>query len=402
MNHDEKRPVLQALQLRWDPTSARTASFVALGVGVAGVAATLAGLALDPVKALGSYHFAYVLFLQLALGSLFFVMVHHLAGARWGVSVRRLAEASAATLPVFALLFVPIWLGRHELFHWTHEEVVAKDPILQAKQAYLNVPFFTVRAVVYFAVWSFLGTYLWKLSVAQDRGDGVGHLARMRKASAPGMILFALSLTFASFDWLMSLDPHWFSTIFGVYYFAGGIQGACALLVVLVLLLQRKGLLEQAVTVEHLHDLGKLTFAFTVFVAYIGFCQYFLIWYANLPEETAWFNHRWGEWSTLSLALVALTFVLPFGILMAREAKRNAVLLLTGALLVLAGRVVDMYWLVLPTFDTHGPALHWTNLTALLGIGGVWAWLLCRRLGQHALVPVGDPNLAYALGHENV
>jgi hypothetical protein len=402
MIHDEKRPALNALQLRWDPAAARATSFVALAVGVVGIGATLVGLAAEPARALASYHFAYVFFLQLALGSLFFVMVHHLAGARWGVSVRRLAEASAATLPVFALLFLPIWLGRHELFHWTHPDVVAQDPVLRGKAPYLSLPFFTIRAIVYFAVWSFLGTHLFRLSVAQDRGDGVANLGRMRKASAPGMVLFALTLTFAAFDWLMSLDPHWFSTIFGVYYFAGGIQGACALLVVLVLLLQRKGLLEQAVTVEHLHDLGKLTFAFTVFFAYIGFSQYFLIWYANLPEETAWFLHRWGEWSGTSLALVALTFVLPFAILLGREAKRNPVILLTGALIVLAGRLVDMYWLVLPTFDTHGPNLAWTDLTALLGVGGAWAWLLCVRLGKHALVPVGDPNLAYALRHENV
>ena len=402
MIHDEKRPVLEALQLRWDPHAARTTSLVALGLGVVGIGATLAGLAGDPQRALGSYLFAYMLFLQLALGSLFFVMVHHLAGAKWGVSVRRLGEAAAATLPVFAVLFVPVWFGRHELFHWTHEDAVAGDAILRGKAAYLNVPFFTVRALVYFAVWSFLGTYLYRLSVRQDRGDGAENLAKMKRASAPGMVLFAITLTFAAFDWLMSLDPHWFSTIFGVYYFAGGIQGACALLVVLVLLLQRRGLLVQAVTVEHKHDLGKLAFAFTVFFAYIGFSQYFLIWYANIPEETLWFTRRWGAWSGVSLSLVALTFVLPFVILLSREAKRATAGLLAGAVVVLLGRMVDLYWLVMPTFDQHGPALHWTNLTALLGIGGVWAWSLVALLGKHALVPVGDPNLAYALGHENV
>jgi hypothetical protein len=402
MIHDEKRPVLQALQLRWDPHAARTTSLVALGIGVVGIGATLAGLAGDAQRALGSYLFAYMLFLQVALGSLFFVMVHHLAGARWGVSVRRLAEATAATLPVFAVLFVPIWLGRHELFHWTHEEAVAGDALLQGKAAYLNVPFFTVRAVIYFAVWAFLGTYLFRLSVQQDRGDGTEYLAKMRRASAPGMFLFGITLTFAAFDWLMSLDPHWFSTIFGVYYFAGGAQGVCAFLVVLVLLLQRRGLLEQAVTVEHKHDLGKLLFAFTVFFAYIGFSQYFLIWYANIPEETIWFTRRWGAWSGVSLWLVALTFVLPFLVLLGREAKRSTAGLLAGAGLVLLGRIVDLYWMVMPTFDQPGPALHWTNLTALLGIGGVWAWLLVARLGKHALVPVGDPHLAYALGHENV
>jgi len=401
---DVHAPDIQGMKIHWESAKSKKAALIGLVIGAIGVVATLVGIGVDRTQAFGSWLFAYALFLSFALGSLFFVLMHHLTGSRWGTTVRRVAEASMSTLPLFALLFVPVAFGMHDLFEWTHADVVAKDEILTAKSGYLNPTFFGIRAVGYFVIWAVLSIYLSRQSVLQDKGDGMRFLQRMRTASAPGMLLFALSLTFAAFDWLMSLSPHWFSTMFGVYYFAGAVQGMFAILIVVALMLQRGGLLHGMITVEHYHDLGKLLFGFTVFFAYIAFSQYFLIWYANIPEETEWFLHRWGPWAGLSISLVFFAFVLPFVVLLSRMGKRNLPVLLVGALLVLVGRAIDMYFLVFPSLDHHGhgPHVTWMNFTALIGIGGLYFGVLCWRLGKHALVPVGDPLLRSSMGHENV
>jgi len=397
-------PGIEGMKIHWEGARAKRASMIAFAIGVIGAVATLVGIGVERTQAFGSWLFAYMFVLAIVLGSMFFVLVHHITAARWGTTLRRIAESAMWTAPLFIVLFVPVALGLHDLFHWTHTEDVAKDPILTAKAPYLNETFFYIRAVLYFVVWAGIALYMNKQSVAQDKGNGLALLQRMRTASAPSMLLFGLSVTFAAFDWLMSLSPHWFSTIFGVYYFAGAVQGSLAFLIVVAMLLQRSGLLHGVITVEHYHDLGKLLFGFTVFFAYIAFSQYFLIWYANIPEETEWFLHRWGPWAGLSIALVFFCFVLPFAVLLSRGAKRTAPVLLLGALLVLVGRAIDMYWLVFPSLDhhSHGPHVTWMNFTALLGIGGLFVGLFCWRLGKNALVPVGDPLLRSSMGHENV
>lgn len=393
----------QGIKVYWEAARSKRAAVIGFALGIVGVAATLLGISVDKTAALGSYLYAYMLFLSIGLGSLFFVLMHHITGSRWGVVVRRIAEASMSTLPIFALLFIPIALGTHDLFEWTHENVVAKDAILQSKSGYLNLGFFYIRAIFYFVVWTVLSTYLARKSAQQDKGNGVALMGTMKTAAAPGMILFAATTTFAAFDWLMSLSPHWFSTIFGVYYFAGCFQATLAVLIIVALMLQRGGMLHRMVTVEHYHDLGKLLFGFTVFFAYVAFSQYFLIWYANIPEETEWFLHRWNEWAPLSISLILFAFVLPFFVLLSRVGKRVMPILLFGALLVLVGRVIDMYFLVMPSLDHHGhgPHVTWMNFTALLGIGGFYAGLLSWRLGKNALVPLGDPLLRASMGHEN-
>ena len=397
-------PGMEGIKIHWEGARSKRAAMIAFVVGLLGVVATLVGIGVDRSQAFGSWLFAYMFVLAIALGSMFFVLVHHITSARWGTTVRRLAEAAMWTMPLFAVLFVPVALGLHDLFHWTHLEDVAKDPILNAKKGYLNESFFYIRAVLYFVVWAGIALYMNKQSVAQDKGNGVSFLQRMRGASAPSMLLFGLSITFAAFDWLMSLSPHWFSTIFGVYYFAGAVQGSLAFLIIVAMLLQRGGLLHGMITVEHYHDLGKLLFGFTIFFAYVAFSQYFLIWYANIPEETEWFLHRWGPWAGLSIALVFFGFVLPFFVLLSRGSKRTAPVLLLGAIITLVGRAIAMYWLVFPSLDhhNHGPHVTWMNFTALLGVGGLFVGLLCWRLGKHALVPVGDPLLRSSMGHENV
>ncbi|AKU92810.1 hypothetical protein [Vulgatibacter incomptus] len=397
-------PSVRLDQIHWESARSKRVAVSAFAVGVLGIAATLLGTTLlEPTQAFGSYLFAYMLFLSLGLGSLFFVLLHHITGSKWGVVVRRLAEASMSTLPLFALLFIPILVGMHHLYEWADPAEVAHDALLQEKSAYLNVPFFVIRAVLYFVFWTLLSIYLSRKSVQQDKGDGARILASLKTFSAPGMMIFGLTTTFAAFDWLMSLSPHWFSTIFGVYYFAGGIQGTLALLIVIAFLLQRSGLLAGVVTIEHYHDLGKLLFGFTVFFAYIAFSQYFLIWYANIPEETFWFLDRWGPWAGTSLALILMTFVLPFIVLLSRHAKRNLAPLLIAAIIVLIGRAIDIFWLVLPSLDHDhmGPQVGWITFSALLGIGGLYVGMLAWRLGKNPLIPVGDPFLRSSLGHEN-
>ncbi len=356
-----------------------------------------------------SYLVSFCHFLSISIGALFFVMIHHVARAGWSVVVRRFAEAIAANLAPLALLFVPILLGMHQLYHWTHAEAMAHDPLLQGKSAFLNVPFFVVRAVIYFVVWGALSQYYLSRSARQDETGDWRITIRMQNWGAPGLVLFALTVTFAAFDFLMSLDPHWYSTIFGVYYFAGGVLGFFALLPILSFLVQRSGRVAAAITPEHYHDMGKLIFAFVVFWAYIAFSQYMLIWYANIPEETGWYLKRQtGEWAGLSLALLFGHFVLPFILLISRYVKRRSRLLTLGALWVLFFHWVDIYWLVIPEMPSVRNAepgvvpLHPLDLTCFLGIGGVYIAILVWRLKKNALIPVKDPRLDESLAFENV
>ena len=242
-----------------------------------------------------SYLVAFCYFLSLAIGGLFFVIVQFATRAGWSVVVRRVAEHLMSTLPLFVPLFIPIAIGLHELYHWTHAEAVSTDPLLTAKSPYLNERGFYFRAAAYFAVWVTLARLFHARSIKQDSSGDVGLTKKMQVLSGPAIALFAFTVTFAAFDWIMSLDPHWYSTMFGPYFFAGAVVSEFALLAVLHILLQRAGGFGQ-VNAEHYHDLGKLLFGFTVFWAYIAFSQFMLIWYSNIPEETLWYAHRGGPW----------------------------------------------------------------------------------------------------------
>jgi hypothetical protein len=346
---------------------------------------------------------AYLYFLSIALGGLFFVLVLFVTKAGWGVVVRRVSENIMSTLPLFAVLFIPIWLGRHELFHWTHAEAVANDAILQAKAPYLNGGFFLVRAVAYFVVWALLSWWFAAQSRRQDHSGDHAITRRLQFWSGPSIFLFALTTSFAAFDWIMSLDPHWYSTIFGVYFFAGALVGVFAFQAIVFIGLEASGLLRNVVNTEHFHDMGKLLFAFTVFWAYIAFSQYFLIWYANIPEETVWFEHRLvGSWETMSLLLAAGHFVVPFFFLMPRTIKRNRVPLLVGAAWMLLMHFVDVFWCVMPVLHHHGFHLGVLDVTTFLGIGGLFVSVFSRLLARHALIPVKDPRLPESLAFENM
>ena len=310
--------------------------------------------------------------------------------------------SGAETFRAAAELAVPVALGVHELYHWSHADAVAADPVLAAKSAYLNVPFFLVRLAVYLVVWVALARFFFSRSVSQDASGDVALTHAMERRSAPAMLLFAATVTFASVDLLMSLDPHWYSTIFGVYFFAGSVVGSLALLVVLARALQSSGRLARAITVEHYHDLGKLLFAFTVFWAYIAFSQYMLMWYANIPEETVWLLRRQSHgWQWVGLALLVGHFLLPFAVLLSRGTKRRPQLLAAVAGWVLAMHWVDMFWLVAPELHRDAVKVHGLDVTVLLALAGfaVAAWAHVMR--HCALVPERDPRLAESLGFEN-
>ncbi len=339
------------------------AQFGLLGVGLVLIAAAW----LTGEHFYASYLVGYMGVLAVCLGGLFFVMLHHVTRAGWSVVVRRVAENLAAVLPLMLLLFVPILVGFDEIFHhWAHANhdafgnaLAPTDPkydaVLAGKSGWLNKPFFIVRVFVYFAVWIALALYFRSQSIKQDENGDPAISLRLARVAAPGMLAFALATTFAAFDWIMAVDPHWFSTMFGVAYFSGGFMSFLAFAILLVQWLTSRGYLQGAVTVEHHHDLGKLMFAFMVFWTYANFSQYMLIWYANLPEETQWYQdrsqHGWGSIGTL---LIVGHFFVPFALLMSRHVKRNPVGLAAAAIFLLVIHCFDMQYLILPS-GVHAP-----------------------------------------------
>lgn len=376
--------------------------------GVIGVIFLIAGVAMAMTARDGwrSFFFAYLLayafVLSISLGALFFVMLQHLTRAGWSVVVRRLAEGVAAVMPVLAVLFLPLLAGLHELYHWSNAAAVASEPALRAKSAYLNVPFFVVRWVLYFAVWTLLARLFVRPSLAQDDSGDPELTLAMQRRSAPAMLAFALTTTFAAVDLIMSLDPYWMSTMFGVYFFAGSVVGFFAVLTLAALAAQHFGMLRHVITLEHYHDLGKLLFAFTVFWAYIAFSQYMLIWYTNLPEETKWFMQRQvNGWEWIGLTLVFGHFLLPFIVLLSRQIKRTPRLLGLAAVWMLAMHAVDLYWMIMPQARPARVALAPIDVAVFLGLAGVWLAAVVLALRNRSLVPEKDPRLAESLAFEN-
>lgn len=367
---------------------------IALILGIIGLVLTAVGYFVDKAQFFHSYLVAFFFWLSIGLGGLFFTMLHHLVGAKWSIVVRRLSENIMLCIPIMVIFMIPVLLGIKELFHWSHPELVATDHLLQAKAPYLNTTFFIIRAAGYFLIWILLARYLYKLSVVQDSGHDASIFKKMRTVSAPGMILFALTTTFAAFDWLMSLDAHWYSTIFGVYIFSGGFLATLAYLMRTVLYLDGTGVMRTTITKEHWHDLGKLMFAFTVFWGYMAFSQYFLIWYGNIPEETLWFLHRWEHgWQYISLLIVFGHFAIPFFILFPFGTKRNSAVMKIMTIWILLMHWVDLYWVIMPSLHGHGVHFSWIDLAPMLGIGGIFVWFFWSRVKATAILPVGDPGL---------
>lgn len=380
------------------------------GMGVALLAVSVVGLFVGEAE---RFFFAYLVgwtfCVSLALGALFFILIHHLTKAHWGIVLRRIPEALIWSFPVLALLGLPLLFGMHDLFHWTHEGIADPssphyDEVIAGKTAYLNTPFFLTRMAVYFVAWTVIAYKLYRLSLQQDVDPRPDNPARLRKVSAWATPVYAVTLAFFSFDALMSLDPHWFSTIFGVYYFAGSFFGATALITLVAILLQRRGgMLTSTISKEHYHDLGKWMFAFTAFWAYIAYSQYMLIWYGGLPEETVWFRHRMEHgWEVHSYVLALFHFVLPFIILLPRAPKRSIPMLSVMGGWFLVIHWFDLHWLAMPVASPHHAGIHWLDVSCGLGLFLLMTGLFFYRFSRHSIVPVNDPYLAKSLHFHNI
>ena len=372
-------------------------------IGVLGLAATVAlGLAQgDGMRHFGySYLVNYAFFLGISLAALFFVALQFVVRASWSIVIRRLAEVMAAALPVMALLVIPVIALAGQVYGWA-EPAERASPLLAHKAAYLSSTWFTVRWVIYFVIWTWLAMTFWRGSVAQDASGDLKITHRLENLSGLALVIFALSVAAASFDLLMSVDFAWFSTIFGVYYWAGTLVAFFAVLTLVTMGLQKSGRLTHIVTGEHYHDYGKLMFAFTFFWAYIAFSQYMLYWYGNIPEETVWFLLRsQNGWGWVGLATVFVTFVLPFAGLISRFAKRNRPMLAFWAYWLIAAQWLNLYWVVMPEFSASFVFTP-MDVTAFVGIGGIWLAAVTRLAMGASLVPSRDPRLGESLRFEN-
>lgn len=411
---------------------ARTACLV---VGVLGIAIAVLLAVIGTVEwqvFWRSWLQTWIFVLEIALGAFFFVFLQHLTHAGWSVAVRRPAEVLASNLNWLWVGFLPIaflfFLGDASfLFPWTDLDAMAavspdEAHLVEGKTAYLNTPFFMIRAAIYFIVWGVLATYFWRASIRQGTEDSDKQTRRMQKVAAPAALLFGLTISFAAFDWIMSLSPAWFSTMFGVYFFAGTVTCGFSVLIITCVFLQRNGRMVDVITNEHYQDMGKLLFAFgMVFWAYIGFSQYMLIWYANIPEETGWFLARqFGDWGWFSLWLLFGHFCIPFVFLISKHPKRNWRTIVFAALWMLFFGWFDVYWLVMPTiphdlgtFATYDAAaeayahettglLRPVNWFLLAGMLGIFAWFTIGRLKAHPLICRRDPWIDESLRFENI
>ncbi|MEM6674458.1 MAG: quinol:cytochrome C oxidoreductase [Planctomycetota bacterium] len=393
---------------------------VGLGVGVIGLVATL-GLGLgagDEMRHFGhSMLVAILYFLSITLGALFFTLLQHVTSAGWSVVVRRIAEAMTAAFPILGLLVlvvcvVPVLLGKTWIYDWADASFVAERGLIAHKSGYLNGAFMLVRVLVYLGVWIGISRWYSSNSLAQDDDQDPGRTLKMQRRSGIAIILFGLTLTFAIFDLMMSLNAEWFSTMYGVYFFAGCFWSFLSLLALSSMWLEKRGELKNVVTVEHYHDIGKLMFAFTFFWSYVAFSQFMLYWYADIPEETHWFHYRmWGEWTPLSLVLVIGHFAIPMAGLLSRHVKRRRAVLGGWAVYCLVFHFIDLYWNVMPELvngipggdpATTGPAFGLIDLTAMLGVGGLFAFAFLKRLDGKPALAIGDPRLSESLAFENI
>ncbi len=352
-----------------------------------------------------SYLVAFCFGTFIILGATFFVYVQYLTGSAWSVTLRRIMENIMVSIPIGALLFIPIaFMGVDDLYKWAQADAI-KDPLIQAKKAFLNVSGFRMRGGILFVLWTIWSFAIWNSSTKQDKNKSIEQMKTSSRWSAPGLLLVCATGCLAAFEWIMSLDPHWYSTIFGLYCIAGGCVAMWALVTLIALGFRSNGILKNSITIEHYHDLGKWMFAISVFWTYLAASQYLLIWYASIPEETIYFKERMvGNWEWVSLLLPVGRFMIPFALLVCRAAKRNLAILRIAAIWILFMEFVDMYWMIMPNFHehAHGFHLHWLDLAALAGVISVYGLVFWSRFKSHSLVVEGDMRFEQGLNFHQV
>jgi hypothetical protein len=379
--------------------SARRIWLPAVVVGVIGLALTLvAGLSGNSAGFFRSYLMGYTFWLGLGLGSLGVALVQFLTGGHWGLATRRIFEAGAATLPLMAVLFIPLLLGLPQLYVWARPEAVAADPVLQHKAVYLNIPFFVGRTAAYLISWVVLAWLLRRWSAAQDQTGDPVMLRRLQRLSIVGALVLGLTVSFAAIDWLMSLDAEWFSTMYPPMVSMGDMLLALAFGIVVVAVLAPASRLGDVLAPQVYNDLGSLLLAFLMLWAYMAYFQYLLIWSGNLSDEIPWYLRRIeGGWLPVAVVVGAVGFMLPFYLLLFRPLKRNRRTLAAIAGLLIAVRLIDVFWLVEPPFEPGGPSVNWPDVFAVVGFGGLWLAVFSWQLAARPLLPPNDPRLRPAM-----
>lgn len=373
-----------------------------LAVIAAGVVVVLAGVVVAPERTWPNVLLSAYYLLGLGLAGTLFIAFLYITNAGWGAAIKRVPEAISANVYSGGLLMLVILLGIHYLYEWSHVEVVASDPILQAKSGWLNVPFFSIRTVGYLALWSGCTWMIVRTSRRQDETGASGLTVLNRRYSAIFLVTFGLTFWIASMDWIMSIEPHWYSTIFGIYHFSGVFLSGIAAITMVIILLRRRGVLIDVVRPDHLHDLGKLIFAFSTFWMYIWFSQYMLIWYSNIPEETTYFIKREGSgWGTFAVLNLLFNWLIPFVFLLPKRAKQNEGLLLKVCLVVLIGHWIDLFWMILPPFMPEAPFLSIWEVAPMAVAIALFFLVTYRALGAAPLVPTRDPMLVESLHYHS-
>jgi len=360
------------------------------------LAAAIGGL-VNPERTWVSFLLNSVYFITLSVSGLFFLAIQHVAGARWHDVLRRLPEAISSYIPIGGVILLVLFFGMHSIYHWTHHDAVLHDKILAGKAAYLNTGFFFVRMVIIVAVWTFFAKLIRKNSLMQDSTGDYSYYKRNIRNSVFFLFSFAVTFSVASFDWLMSVDPHWYSTIFAIYNFSGMFVNGLAVISIMAVVLKQKKVLTE-INENHFHDLGKLLMAFVAFWAYIWYSQFVLIWYGNIPEETVYFVNRLkGDWSWLFYTNVVINFVIPFFILLPRATKRSGPILMRVCILLLVGRWLDLYLMIAPGSLDASAYIGIIEIAMSFGFMGLFLYVVSKSLSEASLLPTKSPILEESL-----
>lgn len=380
------------------PAELSRVSMRALIVGAVFVVLLVIGLFIDRAQFFHAYLVGFIFWVGITLGSLALLMLQHLTGGVWGLVIRRVLEAATRTLPLMLILFLPIIVGLKQIYPWTSPEFMSQTDALKQKAHYMNPSFFIIRALLYFALWSLMAMLLNWLSLQQDRSGDKQIRKRFQIISGPGLALLIISITFASIDWVMSLEPAWSSTIFGLIFVAAWSLSALSFTIVVMSWLSKRPPMDHVVQRAHFHDWGNLLLTLVMLWTYFAFSQYLIIWSGNLAEETTWYVARkHGGWGVIALAIVVLQFAFPFLSLLSRAAKKSSERLASLAVLILIMRVIDVIWLIEPAYNGEHFHLSWMDLIAPIAIGGLWVSWFAWQLQKRALLPLNDPQMEQAL-----
>jgi hypothetical protein len=372
----------------------------ALMIGGAALLLCAVGYFLNSSQLLRSYLVGFLLWLAITLGCAAILMLHHLVGGNWGFAIRRVLESGARTVPLMALLFLPLLLSLRRLYSWARPQDVAGLALPPFKRFYLHTPFFVGRTVVYFVAWILLAYFLNKWSQEQDRTGDPAIVNRLQYLSGPGLLVYGFMVTYAAVDWVMSLEPDFFSTIFGMIFMVLPALAAMSFAVVWATLLAKWKPLSDVLTPFHFNDYGNLLLTFVMLWAYLAFDQFLIIWAGNLQDEIPWYTSRaTGGWAWVAVLLIVFGFAIPFVLLLSRDVKRRMEFLAGVALALIIMEWVAFYWIVMPSFYPKGPQPSWTDLAAPIGIGGVWIAMFVSRLKANPLLPLRDPRFEGASSH---